>query len=512
MQFDILDSLIQHISPKKSFVVNELDEKDINYEIQVIFCSSLLFPYMDLSNIMQKESIYDFAGENSLYFWSRHINSNSVGVLLYGLGELNKNQKENQKVILEGVSNALDLVREKKKTKVVLNFSYIEVYKELLSNIAMVCTLNDYKFDRYCTKKMHRITDLVIFVSYFSDLEGINSSVHNSRIVSECTNLARTLSNERADVLTPKYFSDLASYISVHPQIYHSQISGIALQNEGLNLFYAVGQGAENEPSLACLKYYGKKTNPNIEKKICIALVGKGVTYDTGGLNLKPTNSIENMHLDKSGACVVLAVMKALSQTLLENVDVIGVMGMAENAIGSKAYKPFSIIKSLDGKTVKVANTDAEGRLVLADCLTFVQKEFNPDIIIDIATLTGACVGALGENYAGIFGNDKQLIDELIKVGEKKFEKLFPLPLTEEHVEELKCSEADLNSMGATKYAGASTAAAFLSQFINKEKKWVHLDIAGPAMRSKKKFWLNENGTGFGVQLLHEFIKQKSKE
>lgn len=509
MQFETLKSLIQYKNPEKTYIYNTINDND--YDVHVILCSKLLFPFMDLSNTIDTKSIYDFVGNVNTHFWCCHKNNNKVGVLLFGLGELNKTQKENQKVILEGVSNVLDLVREKKKSSVVLNFSYIDVYKELLVNIMMVNVLNNYKFDFYCAQKMHLISRCDIFVSYFENLQDICNELHVSAIVSTCTNLARTLSNERADVLTPEVFNDLASFISIHPQMYHEDIKGTELKNQGLNLFYSVGQGAVNEPNLVCIKYLGKKTNQELNKKLCIALVGKGVTYDTGGLNLKPTNSIENMHLDKSGACVVLGVLKAISQTNLENVDVIGVMGMAENAIGSKAYKPFSIIKSLCGKTVKVANTDAEGRLVLADCLTYVQKEYNPDIIVDVATLTGACVSALGENCAGIFGNNPELIQEFIRIGEKKYENLFNLPLNDEHVEQLKCSEADLNSMGNTKYAGASTAAAFLSQFIDKGRKWVHLDIAGPAMRSRRNFWLNENGTGFGVQLLYEFIKEKSK-
>eukprot|EP01098_Paradermamoeba_levis_P003108 TRINITY_DN1448_c0_g2_i1.p1 TRINITY_DN1448_c0_g2~~TRINITY_DN1448_c0_g2_i1.p1 ORF type:complete len:220 (+),score=78.93 TRINITY_DN1448_c0_g2_i1:1075-1734(+) len=214
------------------------------------------------------------------------------------------------------------------------------------------------------------------------------------------------------------------------------------------------------------------------------------------------------MYLDKSGASAVLASMKAIMNLKLQ-VNVVGVLALAENAIGPHAYKPHEIIVSKKGLSVLIGNTDAEGRLALADALTYVQLTHKPKAVVDIATLTGACVVALGEYSAGLFSNSPALTQELQELGNKSFERCWPLPIFDEHKAELKNEEADLCSTGAGRYGGASTAAAFLSNFIDEGVNWAHLDIAGPAMYSKKRFHMPKNGTGFGVRLLVDFVKKQ---
>lgn len=233
--------------------------------------------------------------------------------------------------------------------------------------------------------------------------------------------------------------------------------------------------------------------------------MGKGLTYDTGGLNLKPTNSIETMYGDKNGACAVIGALHA-SLRLKPKKNIIFAMGLAENAIDAKSYKPGDIIKSMKGLTVEIGNTDAEGRLVLADTFTYVQKEFKPKKLIDLATLTGACVVALGESSAGLFSNDDEFAKQVEASGKRAFEPVWRLPIFDEHRDAMKSAYADLDNKGKTRWGGASQAAAFLERFIEKDTKWVHLDIAGPAMKSSAKAPDCANGNGFGVQLLVDYL------
>lgn len=482
----------------KSSFVNDIVFSE--YDVLVYFVPDTTNNLLETNTYFIFDDIYDFEGGK--YFWVKSVVDENLGILVYKLSDLN-----NEKKILQEFSKIVDLLIERKKSKVIFNLNVFknDITNQLLENIVMSISLTNYSFETYLTKKKNLLEIFDFYSSYLNyitedNIRDLNKVINESLTVSEYTIYARNLANERADVASPEYFENLVKQLDLDISV--EILSGQELQKEGLSLFYAVGQGARYEPKLICLKYVGDYDNKN--KKI--AFVGKGITYDTGGLNLKPTNSIENMHLDKSGACAVLATILAVEKMKLP-VNLIGILGLAENAIGSKAYKPYSIIKSLNGKTVKVANTDAEGRLVLADCLTWVQRKYNPDIIIDIATLTGACMSALGENFGGIFGNNDSLISAIQEIGKIKYENVFNLPLIEEHRQELKCGDADLNSMGS-KYAGASTAAAFLSEFIeNENTKWIHLDIAGPAMRSKKNYWFNENGTGFGVRLIYYYLK-----
>ena len=215
------------------------------------------------------------------------------------------------------------------------------------------------------------------------------------------------------------------------------------------------------------------------------------------------------MYLDKSGACAALGTFKWTVQNAIP-VNLICTLAIAENAIGSKSYKPLDIIKSLKGSTVEIGNTDAEGRLCLADAMTYTQRNYSPSVMIDLATLTGACVVALGEETAGIFGNNKKLIDELQNAGKYYQENLWELPITSEHEKSIKGKTADISNSGKSRYGGASQAAAFLKHFIEKDVEWAHLDIAGPAMIKQDRAQFSAGGTAFGVQLLNKFIASRS--
>ena len=275
----------------------------------------------------------------------------------------------------------------------------------------------------------------------------------------------------------------------------------------GMNLFYEVGKGAQSEPRCVLVDYRGNPESDAVD----VALVGKGLTFDTGGLNLKPTRFIEEMHLDKGGACAVMGALHGTMSLKLRK-NVVFVMALAENAIGNGVYKPGDIVRSLKGHTVEIGNTDAEGRLVLADAITYTCREYNPAALVDIATLTGSVMVALGEETAGLFSNDDKMAKDLLAAGKTTGESLWRLPIADEHRKGIKRDASDLNNCGKSRYADASSAAAFLESFLEKHTggdasetkknpKWAHLDIAGTCINKKI------GCTGFGASLLLEYLK-----
>ena len=271
-----------------------------------------------------------------------------------------------------------------------------------------------------------------------------------------------------------------------------------------MNLFHAVGQAATSEPRALIINYQGNKDSSEVD----LALIGKGVTFDTGGLNLKPTGSMETMYGDKNGACAVLGALHGCLD-MQPQVNIVFAIGLAENAIDAKAYKPGDIITSMKGLTVEIGNTDAEGRLVLCDTMTYVQREFTPKRMIDLATLTGAVMVALGTDTAGLFANNDELANSLLKSSADTFEPLWRLPIMKEHHDSMKRTQSDLCNKGKTPYGGSSQAAAFLERFVEKGVEWAHLDIAGPAMMSAAKPPMCANGTGFAVNLLLDYIRKQ---
>jgi leucyl aminopeptidase len=287
-------------------------------------------------------------------------------------------------------------------------------------------------------------------------------------------------------------------------------LSGADLLKEGLHLLHAVGQAARHAPRYIELTHKGDPANP----EDVILLVGKGITFDSGGLNIKPTGSMEDMHMDMGGSAAVLGAFRALTQLGVKR-NVVAVLAVAENAIDANSFKPHNIIRSHKGLTVEIKNTDAEGRLVLADALSFAQSRVKPHTIIDLATLTGACIIALGEYAAGLFSNNGALREGLATASAARFERLWPMPIFPEHREEIKAAAmADLQSTGAGRYGGSCTAAAFLENFIGTATAtpaWAHLDIAGPAMYGKARGHMNAGGTGFGVQVIAQYVLSAPK-
>ena len=272
------------------------------------------------------------------------------------------------------------------------------------------------------------------------------------------------------------------------------------LEELGLGLLLAVGRGAEVPPRLIIIEYRGDPSSNDVT-----ALVGKGMTYDTGGLNIKATGSMETMRSDMSGAAAVFGTMQAAAAMKLKK-NLIGVVATAENSVDARSYKPGDIYKGYKGLTVEIANTDAEGRLILADALSFVEKNYEPTRIIDLATLTGAIVIALGNQAIGLFSNDDELAASLTRAGEHTYERLWRMPLFSEFKEQIKSQYADIKNSGGRE-GGSITAALFLQKFVEKTP-WAHLDIAGRAVTAKPEGYCPSWATGAGVRLLIRYLQQ----
>jgi leucyl aminopeptidase len=320
-----------------------------------------------------------------------------------------------------------------------------------------------------------------------------------TEVVIESVNFVRDLVNGNADDINIDTLKKIAKdFEKEYPHVKTTILDKKALEKEKMGLILAVGRAATREPALIVLEYKG---NPNSKERV--AIVGKGITYDTGGLNIK-VSGMETMKTDMAGAAVALGIIRAASELKLK-VNLIGVLAAAENAISSASYKPGDVYRSRSGKTVEISNTDAEGRLVLADAITYTEDKYAPTRLIDLATLTGGVIIALGEEATGLFSNDDALAKALEKSGERTHERIWRLPLYPEYKEYLKSSIADIKNSGPRK-ASAGSGAIFIQQFV-KSAAWAHLDIAGTAYLSELKPYHTTPATGVGIRLLVDFLE-----
>ena len=386
-----------------------------------------------------------------------------------------------------------------------INEAVINIPKEDAKEIRAVIDgidLTDYKFDKYIKKEKEEKIDIFLNIS-----DKFNSLLKKTLRINSNVKLVRDLVNENASVITPQKLESIAKKFATKHKLKSRILDEKKILKENLNLIYNVGKGSVHPPRIIIIEY-----NANPKSKEKIALVGKGITFDSGGLNIKPTNYIETMKLDMGGAATVFGTFKTAVELKIKK-NLVLVMGCAENAIDANSYKPGDVIESHSKKTVEVANTDAEGRLVLADCLSYVQKHYKPTHIIDLATLTGACLVALGPSLIAIMGNDSQTNREIFEAGELTGDRGWELPIHNEHREMNKSKIADIKNLGG-RYAGTITAGAFLEAFIDKDVKWTHLDIAGAAFVENPHFhkYNGIHATGVGVRLLIDYLQtEKSK-
>ena len=351
--------------------------------------------------------------------------------------------------------------------------------------------LGDYRFDKYLKEK-HKSRANVKIVCRTADKKRAGDGLERARIISEAVNGARDLVNEPGDKIYPKTLAQAAKRIATAGKLGMTVISGAQLERQKYPGLIAVGKGSIYPPCLIVLRYTPKK-----KSKKHLALVGKGITFDTGGISIKPSEGMWMMKGDMGGAAAVLGAMQAIAK-LKPETQVTGIVAAAENFPGPHSQRPGDIFVARNGKSVMVDNTDAEGRLVLTDALARAGEE-KATHIVDAATLTGAVVRALGTSVAGIMGNDTKLVQSVIDSGARHGEPFWELPLVEEYREFLKTPYADINNIGG-KLAGAITAGLFLKEFVPDGCAWAHLDIAGPFILERKWKYYPEGATGFGVK------------
>ena len=360
--------------------------------------------------------------------------------------------------------------------------------------------LGGYRFDKYKNHKDKRSGSASVVIACRARNRGAaERALIHARVVSEEVNRARDLVNEPGDKVVPKTLAQLAKKIAASGKLGSTIITGAQLEKQGYRGLPAVGKGSIYPPYLIVLRH-----RPRRKSKQHLALVGKGITFDTGGISIKPSEGMWQMKGDMAGAAAVLGAMAAVAK-IKPKIAVTGIVATAENFPGPEAQRPGDIFIAKNGKSIMVDNTDAEGRLVLTDALARAGEE-EATHIVDAATLTGACVRALGTSVAGVMGNDATLVRAVIAAGARHGEAYWELPLVEEYKELLKTPYADLNNIGG-KYAGAITAGLFLQEFVPESAAWAHLDIAGPFILEKKWKYYPEGATGFGVKTMVELAE-----
>jgi leucyl aminopeptidase len=373
---------------------------------------------------------------------------------------------------------------------------------DLARVLAEAVELAGYRFDRYRTEKnedqLPELAEVRLLTATAAAAREAERGTALARAVCRGVYLARDLVNEPGNVKSPEYLAQRARLLGEEFGLECTVLGEEELRKQGLNALLGVAQGSVREPRLIILQYRGGR-----EDVRPVALVGKGVVFDAGGISLKPSEKMDEMKMDMAGGATVLGTLSAAAMLKLP-INLVGVVPAVENLPSGSAIRPGDILTSLSGRTIEVLNTDAEGRLILADALTYVRR-FEPRVVIDIATLTGACIIALGHHASAVLGNHDGLVRQLIKAGEQSGERLWQLPLWNDYGNQLKSEVADVKNIGG-RPAGTITAAAFLQKF-TEGLTWAHLDIAGTAWEEKGRACIPKGGTGVGVRLLIEYLR-----
>jgi len=393
-----------------------------------------------------------------------------------------------------------DYINRSKKSEYTVNSDSISnKFQNFIGHFLHGLKLKSYEFNLYKSKKNTKIISINVIgkKNKFTTKNELRF-----KAIEKGTFFARDLVSEPPNVLNPKeYVNRLLKLKKLGIKV--TAYNEVRLKKMGMNSLLGVGRGSVNESFLVTLEWSGNKK----DKKAPLSFVGKGVCFDTGGISLKPAKFMEEMKYDMAGSAVVAGLIQTLAIRKAK-VNAVGVVGLVENMPGGNAQRPGDVVKAYNGKTIEVLNTDAEGRLVLADALSFTEAKFKPRFMIDLATLTGAIIMALGEEYAGLFSNNDDLSNKIFKVGEKVKEKVWRLPLHDNYDKLINSTIADIQNINYSGGAGSITTAQFLQRFVTSKTPWAHLDIAGMAF-SKKAANLNPGGaTGFGVRLLNQLIEE----
>jgi leucyl aminopeptidase len=483
-------------------------ENEVNYD-------SILIPYSKKSNFnfeaseTLKEKVkwltenQEFK-ENDEKIYERVIMNNEEQLKIIFL-KLNE-EKINSEKIFSDFSKGFSSCRKLKGKKVLVMLDNVldQINKyDLYEKAIEAAYLANYDFDKYKTKKAENKLEIVDF---YTKIENFDKAVIEAENTSKGTILTRNLVNEPPMRMTPEKLAEEAKKTGANSGFEVTVYDKPEIVKLNMNAFLSVGKGSVNTPKLIVMEYNGSKSSEKL------GLVGKGLTYDSGGYSIKPSKSMSTMHSDMAGAAAVIGAMSIIASMELK-VNIVAVVAACENRISHEAYLPGDILESMSGKFIEVNNTDAEGRLTLADAVTYIKDKHKVNSIVDLATLTGAIITALGKYRAGSFTNNDDLHEKIEKASNISGEKIWRLPCDEELRQSIESNVADIrnSTQGSTIGGGSITAALFIKEFVE-ETPWVHIDIAGTSWTDKKLPYSPKGGVGYGARLLYNYAKLMQRE
>ncbi|URJ25126.1 leucyl aminopeptidase [Candidatus Blochmannia ocreatus (nom. nud.)] len=499
IKFNITDDYIDSFSD--SCVVTGVFEKSYLFpstkkidNISNGYISSLLYREALQGKITQTLFLYDVP---NLY---------NKQILLIGCGEKNSFDQNQYKKVIHAAVTACKNIPIVKILLLLSEFNLpgCDNYWKIRQTIEIV---NEelYVFNKFKNKKNQSksiLNEITLYIPNINELKYCQQAIKDAIVIARGVNIAKDLGNLPPNFCTPNYIAEQTQELSKYNNISIDIIDFSEMKKLGMNAYLAVNQGSNYPPIMPIIKYQGHKNESDIISDPII-LIGKGLTFDSGGISIKDAHKMDEMKYDMCGAAAVYAVMYIAAELQLP-LNIIGILAVGENMISSNSFRPGDILTTLSGKTIEILNTDAEGRLILCDTLTYA-KRYKPSIVIDIATLTGACVVALGNHFSGLMCNEEKLSKDLIFASQQTKDYIWRLPLHEEFQNQLKSTCADMTNVGG-RSAGAITAGCFLQKFV--KYPWAHLDIAGTAWISHD---LNKSSTGRPVTLLSQFLLNKLK-
>lgn len=448
-----------------------------------------------------KEKVFEGKlNQTSLIFSLGKLKVNQV--ILIGLG---KKKEINLDKLRQASGTVTKLAKGQGIKKLISNLIDIKIKNQTSVDISQAVAegaiLSLYKFDHYKSEKdnnENQLNELILLTANEKNIANYKSGFNVAMKISTAVYLARDLINHPGNTATPTFLANQAKIMAKKNNIKCKILSKSDIEKLGMGALLGVARGSHQPPKFIILEYGGTKKD-----KAPIVIVGKGLTFDSGGISIKPSQGMEEMKTDMSGGAGAIGAIMAAAALRLP-VNLVALVPATENMPGGSAIKPGDILKTMSGKTIEVLNTDAEGRLILADALSYAER-YKPKAVIDMATLTGACIIALGSHASGIMGNDEKLIEAIRKAGDITGERVWPLPLWEEYDELIKSDIADVKNIGG-RGAGTITAAGLLKKFASKYP-WAHLDIAGTAWTDKPKPYITKGAVGVGVRLIVQYLR-----
>jgi len=500
MKINFVNSSNQKSSSKLNSASNKNSAKSsdhLNNKVEIILIASNNLNNSKHQFIKNATNHYDFSAK---FLQTQLLSRDNASLFLIGLGD----EKKLTDLALNKIGGKiLQVINSYKFTHAKINFEDSK-HSAKSPEIAFGMMLQSYRFNKYFVDKLKekelKVQEIEIAVS---DEKKARENFQNLEILAKNIFMVRDLVSEPSNILNPESYADFCK--NLKKEGLEVEVLGEEqMKKLGMNALLGVGQGSDKESKLVIFNYRGGKKD-----QAPLAFVGKGVTFDTGGISIKPSANMEDMKTDMSGSAVVVGLLRNLAQRKAK-INAIGVIGLVENMPSGTAQRPGDVVKSMSGQTIEVINTDAEGRLVLADALHYTITKYKPKLVVDLATLTGAIIVSLADVYAGLFCNDDQLAHDLIASGEETGDRLWQMPIGDDYDEMINSDIADMKNVGSGRGAGSITAAQFLKRFVGKTK-WAHLDIAGVAWKGKGDAMAHKGATGFGLRLLDNFVKKFEK-